>query len=1259
MIKFLLQRPIAVVMAFTACFIVGWVTYFTLPVSLLPNIAIPEITVQVTASNTSARELENTHVKPIRQQLMQVAGLRDIHSQTRDGAGLIRLSFDFGTSIDLAFIEVNEKIDAAMNYLPREAERPRVVKASATDIPVFCLNLTLRSEEEEVSGGYPHPASASTSVSERKNDPAAFLELCQFAETVIKRRIEQLPEVAMVDMTGQVGRQVRITPRTALMEMAGITLDDLESVLQANNIEAGSMTVRDGYYEYNIKFSTLLRTVEDVQEIYLRKNGRIFQLKELADIAVVAQRETGVSMAGGRRAVTLAVIKQADENMDRLKAALSEVTDSFADSYPDIRFSITRNQTELLDYTLSNLKQNLGLGFLFICLVSVLFLGDVKSPAVIGLSIVVSVVISFLFFYLFDRSLNIISMSGLILALGMMIDSAIIVTENIAQYRAKGHSLEEACAYGTTEVITPMLSSTLTTIAVFVPLIFMSGIAGAIFFDQAFAVTIGLLVSYFTAILLLPVLYKGVYSLPAGKGRWAAIRIHNPIKAHTLDRFYDAGVDLVFRRKKLFLGITFLTLPGCIGLFYLIPKNRMPEIDQNEQIVRIEWNEHIHLDENQARVRALWAALAPDFPGIGQSEAMLPSTLPTGVPSTLPTSLPQSFPQTVAQATEREGYEYTAYIGQQQFLLNRDQELSVSEAELYFKMPETSQIVPLQQAVARWLRQCYPAAVFTFSPPETVFEKLFVTGEADLVAEFYSHNKAEAPDAALLRQMEKELEKRTGHVPTGIAFDRQLNISVDREKLLLYHVDYGEVYRLLKTAFKENEIATLRSYQQYLPIVLGGNEQNVREILQNTLIRTTGGGTGADSLAYIPLQAVVRLTPGEDLKTITAGKNGEYIPFSFYGVEAPDRTMAEIRAWLGREPVSREWAARERGGRISTQEKTATAVLSGELSGRGPAGVKAAGKEGTKGKSRSEGQPSEVGSGQKRFTDRKSAGRVTAEKGLPEEVFAEARPTERRWADGRSANEESAKEKSVNGESVNEGLENRKSMNEESMNKRSANGELAGGRSPEQANPANPASPATRWDIDFSGSFFSNRQMLNELVVILFVSLLLMYFILAAQFESFLQPLIVLVEIPIDVAASLFVLWLCGHTLNLMSAIGIVVTCGIIINDSILKLDAINELRKEGIPLFEAIHEAGRRRLRPIIMTSLTTIFGMVPLLFSFDMGSELQKPLSIAMISAMLVGTAVSLFIIPLIYWYIYRKDEPNRSRMQTNLKTALYENR
>lgn len=186
---------------------------------------------------------------------------------------------------------------------------------------------------------------------------------------------------------------------------------------------------------------------------------------------------------------------------------------------------------------------------------------------------------------------------------------------------------------------------------------------------------------------------------------------------------------------------------------------------------------------------------------------------------------------------------------------------------------------------------------------------------------------------------------------------------------------------------------------------------------------------------------------------------------------------------------------------------------------------------------------------------------------------------------------------------------------------------------------SNVAASESEADVSFTGSIFSNERMMRELTVILLVSLLMMYFILCAQFESFVQPLIVLVEIPVDIAFALLSLWLCGQTLNLMSAIGIIVTCGIVVNDSILKIDSINELRKDGMPLFKAIHTAGNRRLKPILMTSITTIMAMVPVLFTSDMGSELQRPLAIAMIGSMLIGTLVSIFVIPLLYYLIYHK--------------------
>ena len=469
----------------------------------------------------------------------------------------------------------------------------------------------------------------------------------------------------------------------------------------------------------------------------------------------------------------------------------------------------------------------------------------------------------------------------------------------------------------------------------------------------------------------------------------------------------------------------------------------MPDIEENELIARIEWNENIHVDENRRRVDELFKEL------------------------------------------EEPVAEHTASIGRQDFLLNRERELSSSEAELYFRTETPETISPLQQEIYRRLKERYPLSVISFSPPETVFEKLFVTGEPDIIAEFYTRNKAKAPEAETIRRVEKDLARKTGIAPTGIAFENQLNLSINKEKLLLYRVSYNELYRILKTAFRENSVTMLHSYQQYLPISVAGSEKTVNEILQETLIQTEPDNKG--NIEYIPLRELVTIAPAEDLKSITSGRNGEYVPFNFYDVQNGDKLMREVKL------VAEE-----------TKE----------------------------------------------------------------------------------------------------------------------------------------------WDTGFSGSFFSNREMLDELVVILFISLLLMYFILASQFESFLQPLLVLAEIPIDVAFALLLLWLCGHTLNLMSAIGLIVTCGIVINDSILKLDAINELRKAGVPLLEAIHEAGRRRLRPIIMTSLTTIFAMVPLLFSSDMGSELQKPLSIAMIGTMLVGTAVSLFIIPLLYWFIYRKKEEISSK-------------
>lgn len=1008
MVEFLLKRPIAVIMACLAVVILGCVTFVTLPVSLLPDVAIPYISVLVTGDNMSARELENSLVTPLRRQLMQVGGLSEIHSETRDASAVISLTMDYGVNTDLAFIEVNEKIDAAMNSLPRDTRRPKAMKASATDIPVMYLQMTLK-------GG---------------DDDARFLVLSDVAENIVRRRLEQLSEVAMVDITGVPGKVLRLQPDYERMQIAGISVNDIESALTANNAEPGSMTVRDGYYEYNIHVSNQLRTPEDVRNVKMMKNKRMYSLGDFCDVSLVEQTPVGFSTYNGGRAVTMAIIKHDAESMAGLKEAVESTVSYFSSQYPDIDFVLTRSQTQLLDFTITNLEQNLILGLILVFVVCAFFMRSIRLPFVIGITVIVAVIVTFLLFYFFHVSINIISLAGLILAVGMMIDNSVIVAENITQFRGRGYSLEKSCVAGTNEMITPMLSSSLTTVAVFVPLVFMNGIAGAIFADQAFAITAGLAASYIIGITLMPVLYNLFFRRK--KAQEALLKEES---SGAMVRWYDRGIDLIFSHKALSILFIAVAIGAIVPLFKLLDTERMPQTDSDETMLTIDWNENINIVENRRRASDL----------LGAVSGMLK--------------------------------EQSVFIGPQDFMLNDGGDLADSECEIYMRASSSDSLVALKKSISDVLTQRYAGSTFGFSAPDNIFEKVFSSSEPPLEARLNLKSENSPSLVGLSTAMRDRIKASTGKAIQDLPLRKQINISVDFERLAIYGVDFGEVQRVLRSAFKGSEAAVLRSYQEYIPVQVSDRGKSVEEVLETTLVK--GRMTKDGKTPEIPLKALVSTSWSNDFKTIDSDESGEYIP------------------------VAMDIAASE-----------ADAVTSA--------------------------------------------------------ILDEVRD------DG-------------------------------------------------------------NFDVSFCGSLFSNSKMMKELIVVLIVSLLLMYFILCAQLESFVQPLIVLLEIPIDITFALLSLWLFGQTLNLMSAIGIIVTCGIVVNDSILKLDAINELRKTGMPLLESIHTAGQRRLKPIIMTSLTTIFAMVPVLFTSDLGSELQRPLAIAMIGSMIVGTLISIFIIPLVYYLIY----------------------
>lgn len=1005
MIRFFLHRPVAVMMTTIAFIVLGSVATFKLPVSLMPDIDIPEISIHYSRDDASVNEIENTITGNLRNQLQQIPRLASIESESKDGGGQITMKFEYGTSIDYAFIEVNQKVDAAMNYLPQDMQRPIIIKASTSDIPVFYIQLHLRNASSE----------------------GKFLEFCEFTEAVLKKRLEQLPDVAMVDISGNYQPEMYILPDDAKLRSLNVTQEQLKSAIDKNNKIAGSLSVRDGYYQYSVKFASQLMSAEEIRNIYLNIEGRLIQLGEVAEVGIRPRDKRGVFISEDNQALCMAVIKQSNARMSDMKERVSDMLEKFKQDYPDIEFSVSRDQATLLNYTISNLSQSLAWGIVLAVLVMIFFLKDARSSMIIAFSIPVSTIITILFFQLFGLSINTISLAGLIIGVGMMVDNSIIVIDNINQYRERGYSLFDSCNMGTVEIIRPLLSSVLTTCAVFIPLIFLGGIAGALFYDQAMAVSIGLFVSLFVSISIVPVIFHLIFK-HADTSRLN--RFIQRISFKQLDKYYTTGYHFIFfHRKRAMLIITSLLLIG-LALAFFLKVEQMPPLEINEMIVKTDWNSSIHVNENQRRVNKLIAEF------------------------------------------KEQCEEISCFAGEKQFFLNRESNQNLNEAEFYVKTKDNKSLQKLVGDIQLYIRSNYPEARMEIEKVKNLFEQMFSDEQAPLIINLSNAQKRENVDVDEINSFIALLnQKMPGLDLNPAATVERIAIHLLPDRLALYNVDQNTVMYELEKNISKNNIGKLNTGSRYIPIVITENEQTLQEILSKTQIATKDGKN------YIPAESLVELATDHDYKKIIGKKEGIVVPVDVY-----------------------------------------------------------------------------------------KAGKNTRE--IMETVRREAHSHD--------------------------------------------------------------------MDVHFEGSLLSGTQTLWEMTMIIAVAILMLYFILAAQFESLGLPLIVLIEIPIDIAFTVIILWLFDISMNLMSMIGVIVMCGIIINDSILKIDTIIRLEKEGYPLLEAIHEGGIRRLKPILMTSLTSIIAMVPLLWGNDIGSQLQRPLAITMISGMSFGTLVSLYFVPLCYYYI-----------------------
>ena len=489
MLTYLLKRPIAVVMSFVLLLVFSGIAFFQLPISLLPAIQIPEIVVKVKAPNYAPQQVENSLLKPIRERLATQNGLKNLESNASGEFGIIKLQFEYGTDMQLAYLDINEQIDRLSDVLPNEIERPQVVKINTSDIPISRLQVVPKIDEQDLTA------------------------LSRLSVKVLKKRLEAIEGVSLVDINGTQHQVISIVPQKRKMFALGISDADISQTIQQNNKQLGAISVKDGQYRYFLNIEATLQSIEDIQQLSILKNGNTIALAEIATISLANDKIFSWHLFNHQPGVVITIHKQASAQMRTVDTRLNEAFLQFKKEFPTLNFAFTQNQTTLLNLSINNLQTSLLFGGSFAFIILFLFLKHYRIAFIIGISLPSSLIISFLFFYLTGLSINIISLSGMALGIGMLIDNAIIVLDNISRHFNDSQEKEalqrlfNACVYGTEEVMSPLVSSVLTTLAVFVPLIFLNGLSGALFYDQALAVGITLLCSLLVSFILLPLCF--------------------------------------------------------------------------------------------------------------------------------------------------------------------------------------------------------------------------------------------------------------------------------------------------------------------------------------------------------------------------------------------------------------------------------------------------------------------------------------------------------------------------------------------------------------------------------------------------------------------------------------------------------------------------------------------------------------------------------------------------------------------------------
>ena len=1043
--KTVVSRPTTIFIAFALLFGLGIFATLNLPIDLYPEIEPPILVVYTGYSGAGPEEVERMITRPLEGTLSNVSSLEKLSSTSSKGSSMVMLNFTYGTNMADAANSVRDNLELVKRFLPDGADTPLIFKFDPSMIPIMGLMVTGNRTPEE---------------------------LREIAENTILPRIEQVPGVAMGNVSGGRQKIIKVEIPQNRLEAYGLTITQIKGMLASQNISVSAGSILDNGLSYLLATAGEYKSLDEIGSTVISYKGggfvngqlepsKVVRLRDIADVYEGYRDEDSLVYVNGQPAVQITVQKQSGKNSVQTARELRKRLVQISKEVPQgIKITEIFNTTDIIENSINQVTSSALQGALLAVLILFIFLRSIKPTLIIGITIPVSLLFTLMLMYFWGLTLNVMTLAGLALGVGMLVDNSIVILENIYRYREKGAKLTAAAILGSQEMINAIVSSTLTTICVFAPLVMFKGqlgIVGELFSGLSFTVVISLSMSLAVAMMLIPVLTSHYLPLTTRVQKplhgFLAI-IDRPFASFFtwLDNAYRHAVDRVLRHKAA----TILVL---LGLF-IASLIAIPQIG------------YVFMPEQQADSVTLSVELPVGTP-IAETEAVL---------------------KQIQGLLEQElkGYKRIILTIGQRSLLGIGGASSVNKGSIQITLPEYKDRIDSAETMKNKIRahfNDFPGATMSFSSGQMSM-RIGSASPIDIVIKTQDLTKGKAiadKIAQILRDQIPEAKEPSIDLKDGLP---QIELVFDRERMYSLGLNVYTVGNELKAAVDGVTATKFRT---------SGNEYDVVLILPKS-----------DRSELPALDKIFVMSPA-----------GQKIPLA---------SFAQYKKTTG--PIT---IRRENQGRVI---------------------------------------------------------HVTAGTNL-----------------GVALNKVESKIRDLIAQQI-------------------------------------PAEDDVV--IEYAGDYQQLMDYVGKFALIMLVAVFLVFGVMASQFESFRDPFIIIFTIPLSVIGIVAIYALTGEVFNILTAVGLLVLVGVIVNNGIVLVDYTNLLRKRGLSLHDACVEAAGNRLRPILMTTLTTVLGLVPMAFFPGEGSELVAPIGKTVLGGLSFGTLMTLFLMPVIYAIFNKRADERKARSE-----------